>query len=186
MNFNKIPADTFDKLQLNAGVLLKSFTPTTGAIAEGALFAATTGGTSFRAQPTFEDFGADIDNAPKNSKELKRITDYTVTLSGTLLTIDEDTAVMLAAAADSAGGKITPRMELEDDDFGDLWWVGDYGKDDGFIAIRLINALSTGGFQIQSGDRAKGKFAFEFTAHFSMDTPDTVPYEIYIGEVTAA
>ena len=44
----------------------------------------------------------------------------------------------------------------------------------------MINALNTGGFQIQSTDKAKGQFAFEFTGHYSMDAQDTVPYEIYI------
>jgi hypothetical protein len=55
------------------------------------------------------------------------------------------------------------------------------GNKAGFLAIRLINALSTGGFQIQSGDKAKGQFAFEFTSHFSMDAQDTVPFEIYVS-----
>ena len=50
----------------------------------------------------------------------------------------------------------------------------------GYIAIHMMNALSTGGFQIQSGDKAKGQFAFEYTAHYSMDAADTVPFEIYI------
>lgn len=184
MNFNKIPADTFTKLQLGAGVLLKNFTPSTGAIEEGAQIGATSGGVNFSAKPTFEDFGADIDNAPKNTKELKRITDYTVTISGTLLTVDDATAKMLAAAADTKDGKLTPRMNITEDDFSDIWWVGDHG-DDGFIAICLKNVLNTGGFTIQTADKAKGKFSFEFTAHFSIDAPETVPYEIYLGEVTA-
>ena len=44
----------------------------------------------------------------------------------------------------------------------------------------MMNALSTGGFQIQSTDKDKGKFAFEFTGHFSMANTDLVPYELYI------
>ena len=50
----------------------------------------------------------------------------------------------------------------------------------GFMAIHLMNALSTGGFSIQSGDKAKGQFAFEYTAHYSNTSPETVPFEIYI------
>ena len=183
MNFTKIPADTFQKLQLNAGILLKNFTPSTGTVQDADIVGATSGGMNFRAQPTFSDLGADVDNAPKNTKELKHVDDWTVTLGGTLITMDESTAKLLTAAADSSDGKITPRMKLEDADFADLWWVGDHGDDKGFIAIHLIDALSTGGFQIQSADKAKGKFSFEFTAHFSMDAPDTVPFEIYVGEV---
>jgi hypothetical protein len=183
MNFTKIPADTFQKLQLNAGILLKNFTPSTGVVQDADIIGATSGGMSFRAQPTFTDFGADVDNAPKNTKELKHLDDWTVTLGGTLITMDANTAKLLAAAADVSGSKVTPRVDLEKTDFSDLWWVGDHGNDKGFIAIHLINALSTGGFQIQSADKAKGKFSFEFTAHFSMDNPNTVPFEIYVGEV---
>lgn len=183
MTFTKIPADTFQKLQLNAGILLKNFTPSTGTVEDADIVGATSGGMSFRAQPTFTDLGADVDNAPKNTKELKHLDDWTVTLGGTLITMDENTAKLLAAAADVSNGKVTPRVDLKKEDFSDLWWVGDHGDDKGFIAIHLTNALSTGGFQIQSADKAKGKFSFEFTAHFSMDDPDTVPFEIYVGEV---
>ena len=45
-----------------------------------------------------------------------------------------------------------------------------------------MNALNTGGFQIQSSDRAKGTFAFSFMGHYSMAAQDTVPYEIYIKQ----
>ena len=34
-------------------------------------------------------------------------------------------------------------------------------------------------------DRAKGQFAFEYTAHYSMSAQDTVPFEIYIKAGTA-
>ena len=83
--------------------------------------------------------------------------------------------------------KIVPRTELVTADFQTVWWVGDYsdvntGTGAGFLAIKLMNALSTGGFQIQSGDKAKGNFAFTFTGHFSNDAQDTVPYEIYVKQ----
>lgn len=183
MKFTKISADTFKKLQLNAGVLLTSFDPDAGAVEESAIFGATTGGVRFSAAPAFSDFGADIDNCPKNTKELKRVDDWTVTMSGNFITVDTGSAKVLVAIADEADGKITPRVTLEKDDFADIWWVGDYSDvDGGFIAIHLLNALSTGGFSIQTGDKAKGQFAFEFTGHFSMDAQDTVPFEIYVSE----
>ncbi len=43
-----------------------------------------------------------------------------------------------------------------------------------------MNALNTSGFQIQSADDGKGTFSFEFTGHYSMDDPETVPFEIYV------
>ena len=67
----------------------------------------------------------------------------------------------------------------------DLWWVGDYSDKNGatnggFVAIHVRNALNTGGFQLQSGDKSKGQFAFEFTGHYSIEAQDVVPYEVYI------
>ena len=75
MKFTKIPVDTFQKLQVNAGVLTTDFTPATGTIGEAGQIGATTGGVNFTATPTYSDFGEDIDNCPKNvqySCQLKR------------------------------------------------------------------------------------------------------------------
>lgn len=179
--FTKIPVDTFETLQLNAGILLDSFTPSTKAI--GNILGATSGGVNFTDTPTFADWGEDIDNAAKNMKELKIIDEREVKISGTFLSVSAETAQKLMGAADidsQDATHIIPRDELKSTDFTDIWWVGDYGEDGGFIAIHLISALSTTGFQIQTGDKAKGQFAFEFTAHYSMDAQDTVPYEVYI------
>ena len=186
MKYTQIPADTFQNIQLNAGILVDSFTPATGVI--GNLLGATTGGTSFSDSIEYIDFGEDIDNCPKNMKELKKLDSHTVTLSGTFVTMKPETAKMLAGAADIDGSNSThiiPRNNLNADDFEELWWVGDYsdvntGTNAGFIAIKMINALSTGGFAIQSTDKGKGNFAFEFTGHYSMSDQDKVPYEIYI------
>ncbi len=182
--FTKIPETTFDKLQLNAGVLLKNFDPATAKVADTDIIGATTGGVNFTAAPTFVDFGEDIDNCPKNMKELKKLDSWDINMGGTFITVDSAMAKLLVAAADVAANKITPRNDLKDEDFTDLWWVGDYssenGENGGYIAIHMMNTLSTGGFTIQSSDNAKGSFAFSFTAHFSMEAQDTVPFEIYI------
>ena len=74
---------------------------------------------------------------------------------------------------------------VDEEDFQDIWWIGDYsdvntGSTAGYLAIHLINALNTDGIKIQSADKEKGQFAFNFTGHYSMDSQDTVPYEIYI------
>lgn len=66
MKFTKIPADTFQKLQINAGILTTDFTPATGTIGEAGQIGATTGGISYSATPTYKDYGEDIDNCPKN------------------------------------------------------------------------------------------------------------------------
>lgn len=190
MKFTTVATDAFQKFQLNAGILLTEFDPTTATVDRTKIFAATSGGTSFTAAPEFIDFGEDVDNVPANTKELKVLDSITVTMSGTLKTADTATAKSLMTAADVSGNKVTPRADLVDGDFFDLWWVGDYSDkhgatNGGFMAIHLINALSTGGFQLQSNDKGKADFAFEFTGHYSISDMTKVPYEIYIKAGTA-
>lgn len=198
MKYTKIPENTFQTLQMNAGVLLSSFDPTSPAVVDANILAATSGGINFTATPSFTDFGEDIDNCPKNTLQLKRLDDWDVKCTGNFVAISVALAARLAAAADIASTKVTPRRDLALADFKDLWIVGDYSNVNedgtgqgsaqkaGFVAIHMMNTLSTGGFQLQTGDKAKGQFAFEFTAHFSMDAQDTVPFEIYVSAGTPA
>lgn len=195
MKYTKIPTDTFKNLQLNAGVLLKSFDVDTQTLAADSIVGATSGGVSFTAVPSFNDFGEDIDNCPKNMKEMKKLDSWEAKMSGTFASVSKSLAKTLVGAADLSGAKITPRNDLAAADFSDLWWVGDYSEVNedgtstgkaGFIAIHLLNSLSTGGFSIQSSDKGKGKFEFEFMGHYSMEDQDKVPFEIYVQEGAAA
>lgn len=191
--FTKIPADTFKQLQINAGVILSEFTPATGTFEPENQIGATTGGITFSATPTYSDYGSDVDNCPKNTMEMKRMDDVEVKLSGTYVTATTTSAKSLMAAADIDGTdrtKVVPRRDLSPTDFADIWLVGDYSDKNGaanggFIAIRLMNALSTGGFQLKTADKGKGQMAFEYTAHYSMSKQDVVPYEVYIKAGTA-
>lgn len=191
MKFTQIPTGTFENLQMNAGILLDEFTPSTGVI--GNIIGATTGGINFTATPTYSDYGEDIDNCPKNMKELKKLDSWEATLSGTFASVSASLAKTLIGAADadkSDATHIIPRNDILETDFQDIWWVGDYSNlngdtNGGFCAVHLINALSTGGFQIQSTDKAKGQFAFSFTGHYSMDDQSRVPFEIFVKAGTA-
>ena len=189
MKFTQIPSDTFKKLQLNAGVLATTFEPSTGTLTATNVIGATTGGISFEATPEFEDFGEDIDNCPKNTMELKKLTSWEVVLSGTFVTMDTAVAKSMTGAADidrSDPTKVVPRNDVDvEKDFSDIWFVGDYsdentGESAGFIAIRVINALSTGGFKLQTADKGKGNFEFEYTGHYSMSAQGAVPFEVYV------
>ena len=191
MKFTQIPTTAMEELQLNAGILLSSFAPATAEVS--GIIGATTGGIKFSATPTYSDFGEDIDNCPKNMMELKRQDSIEVKIAGTFITITAAVAKKLMAAADidtSDQTKITPRNDLKVEDFADIWWVGDYSDKNGdtnggFVAIHVMHALNTGGFQLQSGDKSKGQFAFEFTGHYSIDAQTVVPYEVYIKAGTA-
>lgn len=192
MQFTQIPEDTFKQIQMNAGIITDSFKPESGTI--GNIVGATSGGIQFQDSPDFVDLGDDIDNCPKNMEELKRVDSREVTMSGTFVTVSADLAKNLIGTADVDSDDAThiiPRDDLLTTDFKDLWFVGDYsdqntGASAGFLAIHLMNALNTDGFQIQSSDKAKGQFAFNFMGHYSLKKPTTVPYEIYIKAGTAA
>lgn len=189
MKFTQIPADAFEQLQLNAGVLASDFTPATGTLVATNILGATSGGVNFVATPAYSDYGEGMDNCPKNMMELKKLDKWEIKMSGTFLTVSGALAKQLAGSADVATADslstITPRNNVATTDFDDIWWIGDYSDKNGatnggFVAIKMMNALSTGGFQIQSTDKGKGQFAFEFTAHYSNATPDTVPFLAYI------
>lgn len=191
MKYTKLPSDTFQKLVLNAGILVDEFTPATGVI--GNLMGATTGGITFNSNPTYTDFGEDVDNCPNNTMELKRIDQFDPAMSGTFLTLTAAVVKDLIGAADIAVGDnthIVPRDHLIEDDFKEVWWIGDYSdvnddggtgstKSAGFLAIHLMNSLNTGGFQITSAKKAKGQMAFDFHGHYSLENIEEVPFEVY-------
>lgn len=188
MKYTQMPSTAFKNIQMNAGVLLDTFNPATGVM--GKIVGATSGGVNFTATPTFADYGSDIDNCPKNMLELKKLESWEAKMSGTFISVTNEVAKVLVSAGDidkDDSTHIVPRNDILKTDFKDLWWVGDYSDENtgdkaGFCAVHLRNALSTGGFQIQSSDKGKGQFNFEFTGHYSMDAQDTPPFEIYISE----
>lgn len=186
MKFTKLPEGTFKEMQMNAGILLDGFTPATGEIKN--ILGATSGGITFTAIPTYSDFGEDIDNCPTNMKELKNLNSWEAKMAGIFITVSTNLAKTLVSVADidsEDSTHVIPRNKLERTDFEDIWWVGDYSdlngeQNGGFCAVHLMNALSTGGFQIQSTDSGKGQFTFEFLGHYSLDNPEQVSFEIFV------
>ena len=184
MKFTKIPQSTFEELQINAGILLKDFDVETGTFADSDIITATTGGITVAVTPTYEDLGADIDNCPKNTMELKRKTDADeVKMTTTALCATEDILLLGLGAADKDAntGAIKPRRDLKTSDFKTLWWVGDR-SDGGFVACKISNSLSTDGFSIKTTDKGKGQIALGITGHVSINAQDVIPAEFYLGE----
>ena len=96
--YTRMPTDTFQKLVLNAGILVDTFTPATGVI--GNILGATTGGINFSTNPEFVDFGEDVDNCPNNTMELKKLSNIDPTMSGTFLTCTPAVIKSLIGSAD--------------------------------------------------------------------------------------
>lgn len=183
--FTVIPQSTFEALQLDAGVLLNTFNPASpDAPDDEDIICATTGGISVSCVPTYSDFGEDVDNCPANLKELKHLDSWECTMSTTSLGTSPELIKLALGAADIDGtntSKIVPRKDLEQTDFADLWWVGDRA-DGGMVAVRLINALSTGGFVLQTEKNGKGQITLELTGHVSINAQSVMPMEFYSAD----
>lgn len=181
--FTVIPESTFDALQLDAGVLLKRFNPENPtAPADADIICATTGGINPVCAPTFSDFGEDVDNVPNNMMEFKHLDGWDCSISTTGLGTSPELIQMALGAADIDGTmKIVPRQNVKLTDYRDLWWVGDKANG-GFVAIRLMNALSTGGFSLQTTKNGKGQVALTITGHVSIKAQDVVPMEFYSSD----
>lgn len=182
MRFTKIPQNTFEELQINAGILVKDFDVETGTFQDEDMITATTGGITVSVKNSYSDLGDDIDNCPKNTMELKRIDSTEVSLSTTALNINEDLLLMMLGSADkdATTGAIKPRRDLRLTDFSTIWWIGDL-SDGGYIAVKIFNALSTEGFEIKTTDKGKGNISLTLTGHTSMSAQDVIPAEFYLG-----
>lgn len=180
--FTAIPQSTFEELQLDAGVVLKHFTPAIPtAPKDEDIVCATTGGIKVSCVPTYSDMGEDVDNCPVNMMELKHLDGWDCKMAFTSLGTSTESIRLALGAADidtPDRSKITPRRDLKKTDFADLWWVGDRA-DGGMVAICLKNALSTGGFTLQTTKNGKGKVSVELTGHVSMSAQDEMPMEFY-------
>lgn len=190
MKYTQVPTDTWQTIQINAGVVAKSFTASTGAVSD--IFAATTGGVSFATNPTFQDFGEDIDNVPPNTYQLKRIQYFDPAASGTFVTMSASLAKELIGSADygTSGGAqdsthIVPTHTLDSSAFDDFWVIGDYSDKNGttnggYVAVHIKHALNTTGFQWTTNKDGKGQFAFEYHGHYDINNIDDVPFEVYV------
>lgn len=180
--FTVIPQNTFDALQLDAGVLLRRFDPNNPvAPADEDIICATSGGINPSCVPTYSDFGEDVDNVPVNMKEFKHLDSWECKISTTGLGTSPALIKMALGCADideNNASKIIPRMDLSQTDFTDIWWVGDKANG-GLVAVQLKNALSTGGFSIQTTKNGKGTVSLEITGHVSINAQKDVPMVFY-------
>lgn len=178
-----IPQDTFDGLQVDAGVLLKNFDPDNiGVPADEDIITATTGGVTVACTPSFSDFGEDVDNVPNNTKELKHIDGWDCSISTTALGTKPELIKFSLGCADidnTNTSKIIPRRNLKQGDFSSsIWWVGDRA-DGGLVAIELKNALSTSGFSLKTNKNGKGQISLTIGGHVSINAQNEVPMQFY-------
>ena len=183
--FTRIASDAMDALQLDAGVLLTSFDPLNPYVTptDDQILATTTGGINPTCEPTYSDFGEDVDNVPNNMMEFKHLDGWNCAFAFSSIKFNAANTVWSLGAADKttlSNGveKIVPRRNVKLDDFKDLWWVGDKANG-GAYAVCLKNAISTGGLNIQSTKNGKGTNSVTVTGHVSINAQDDMPMEFY-------
>lgn len=180
--FTRIPADTFEQIQTDAGILLYNFDPENpDKVNDEDIICPTTGGINAAAVPTYSDMGDDVDNCPANLLELKHLDSWDCTLGFTSLGTSAKSIRLALGAADIDGDDpthIIPRKDLKTSDAADVWWVGDRA-DGGMVAVCLKRALSTSGFSLQTSKNGKGQTSVTLTGHVSVETQDEVPMEFW-------
>lgn len=177
--FTVIPMNTFQAMQLDAGVLLWDFDPEHPAAPDDEdIICATSGGITISDNPTFSDLGEDVDNCPKDMMELKNLDGRESKVSFSSLATSTESIQLALGAADIDGNKITPRNNLALTDFKTIWWAGDRA-DGGCVAVKIENALSTGGFSLKTGKNEKGQTSMELTGHRSLANQSKSPFTFY-------
>lgn len=180
--YTRIPADTFEQIQTDAGILLYNFDITQPTkVKEEDIICPTTGGITASCTPTYSDMGEDVDNCPANLLELKHLDSWECLLEFTSLGTTPKSIRLALGAADIDSknpSKIIPRVSLKTSDASDIWWVGDRA-DDGMVAVCVKRALSTSGFSLQTSKNGKGQTSVTLTGHVSVATQQEVPMEFY-------
>lgn len=174
---------TITSLQLNAGVLVKSYNKGV-TIDEEDIIGATRGGGSFSAVPTIHQVA--VDGAPTYVKGLERIDDWVVTLNfGSFLEFTEDSLALALGVGvtkstnDASDTLLTVGHTVNAGDYQDIYWIGDLsnGKN---VVIHLKNCLNLAGLTITASDRGEGTYPLTFTAHYEPTKLEEVPFEIVI------
>lgn len=194
-------AETFEKLQLNAGVFLQGFkydeatdaatlkTLIASAIEAGTgVLGATRGGGSFECTPEIRTIEADGMRYPFKGSTVNDL--WTVKLKTTLLeTTPENFArALMCADVETEGGKTTVRVRtnIELTDYKDsICWIGDTSK--GYVLIKLDNALNLTGASFTFTDKGEGTLPVEFQAHnASLEDQEHAPFEIVFFDTVEA
>lgn len=180
----KVASTAAQNIQVDAGLLLNTFdvsNPVEPADAD--IVCATTGDFAITAVPTVEDFFSDVNNAPLNTMEGKRITGWTCGLTVSCLEITAETlALSIGASKATAAGGVTLKDQYEVSDFKELYWLGDMVDPNTCFLVKMANTVNTGGLSFSAKNNGKGALALSLTPHASLAAPAVMPMEFYLLE----
>lgn len=197
-----IRTETFENLQLNAGIFIKNLdyssiadatalkTAITAAITAGTtILGATRGGGTFTA--TREIRTPEVDGMRYPFKGSDFVDSVEAYLSTTLLEVTPENIkdALSSATITTSGKKTTVTMHTAidtDTDYIDtLTWFGDLA-DGRLVAITLHNAINTADFSLTFTDKGEGTLTVEFHARQdSVADYDEAPFEIVFFDTAA-
>lgn len=178
---NVLTAEAFKSIPKGSGNILSDFSLETPKIDKTNVVHATQGGVKITYQNTIDDTLADIDNAPTNTKQGAEVSGTTATISYTTPNADPKTIQMAVGTADidpDDPTHVVARLKTVLTDFKPLWWVGPM-TGGGFLVVKILNALSTGGLNLQTAHRGGGSMQITLTAFSDLENPDQAPMEFY-------
>lgn len=180
----KVSADAAQNMQVDAGILLNTFDVTNPVEpSDSDIVCATSGDFSITCQPETEDFFEDVNNAPNNTMEGKRITGWNCQLTVNCLEVTEETLVLGLGAADiGSDGGVHPRVQYRIADFKGLYWIGDMVDENKILCVVMDHTVSTGGLSLTTTKNGKGQLELELTPHASLANMDKVPMSFYVLE----
>lgn len=180
-NVNVLTADAFKSIPKGSGNILSDFSLETPKIDETNVIHATQGGVTITYQNSTEDTLSEIDNAPTNTKQGVEVTGTTATISYTTPNADPKSIQLAIGTADidpEDPTHVVARLKTALTDFKPIWWVGPMICG-GFIAVKLYNAMSTGGLSLKSEHRGGGSMQITLTAFADLENPEQAPMEFY-------
>ena len=194
-----IRKETFENLQLNAGIFLVGFDYSeiadstafraaikTAITGKTKILGATRGGGTFTV--TREIRTPEVDGMRYGFVGSNFVDSADAYLSTTLIEVTPDSIKRTLGNAEvtTSGKKTTIKMHtaIQDEDYlENLVWVGDIA-DGRLVAITLFNALNTADFTLTFTDKGEGTLAAEFHAHQSdVSDYDNAPFEIVYFDV---
>ena len=201
---NALRKETFDNLQLNAGIFVKNLSYasitdatalktaianiiTSGSNPAGVLIGATRGGGTFTV--TREMRTPEIDGMRYKFKGGNFVDSVDAYLSTTVVEVTpENVADLLGGTATPSGKKTTVKMETaisSSDYLTNLCWIGDL-SDGRMVLICLLNALNTADFTLTFSDKSEGTLAVEFHAcQSNVNDYDEAPFEVVFFDLPA-
>lgn len=193
-------SETFDNLQLNAGIFIKNldYSSTDATALKTAIASAITAGTNIlgatRGGGTFvvtrEVREPEADGKRYSYKGGKFVDSADAKLTTTLIEITANNLVLAlgGATATTSGKKTTIKMHtaIQSADYiSKLTWFGDLA-DGRMVAITLNNALQTADLTLTFTDKGEGTLPIELHAHqASVADYDEAPFEIVIFDLPA-